>query len=166
MATTNDPIKNVSDLSLSELQTIVRRAQETLWLDDGTGKWRAREDWSEGDSAYVLLTYIADLLAEYDLEPIEEGEPDEPEEPVDGDLWTEDHHKLWEFGMHRPKPAVVVPEGEDWEPRVANYMDEQKFWPNVWHVSDHGNWLLLDMAKYHLEPIEEDEKEADNDDEN
>ncbi len=116
MATTNDPIKNVSDLSLSELQTIVRRAQETLWLDDGTGKWRAREDWSEGDSAYVLLTYIADLLAEYDLEPIEEGEPDEPEEPVDGDLWTEDHHKLWEFGMHRPKPAVVVPEGEDWEP--------------------------------------------------
>lgn len=30
---------------------------------------------------------------------------------------------------------------------IRHRMDEDKFWPNVWHVSDHGNYTLLEMDK-------------------
>ncbi len=25
-------------------------------------------------------------------------------------------------------------------------MEEEKFWPNVWEISDHGNYRLIDLA--------------------
>lgn len=30
---------------------------------------------------------------------------------------------------------------------IAKRMDEEQFWPNVWYVSDHGNFVLLDITK-------------------
>lgn len=30
---------------------------------------------------------------------------------------------------------------------IAENMEAEQFWPNVWSVSDHGNWSLLNMSK-------------------
>ncbi len=70
----------------------------------------------------------------------EESEPDPEEE----DLITSDHRHFYEKGACGPGPVVTVPDGEDWRPHVKAYMDRQKFWPNVFFISDHGNAHLLE----------------------
>jgi hypothetical protein len=75
-----------------------------------------------------------------------DNEREDFDEPEEGDLVTEDHRRFFEVGFQHKGPRVVVPEDDDWRPHVRAYMDRQKFWPNVWWISDHGNAHLLTLA--------------------
>ena len=63
------------------------------------------------------------------------------DEPEEGDYTTEDHGHFYQFG----KLTVVVSEDEEWPHTLKTHMDHERFWPNVWFVSDHGNAHLIDM---------------------
>ncbi len=30
---------------------------------------------------------------------------------------------------------------------IRTYMDKEKFYPNVWYLSDHGNWTLINLEE-------------------
>lgn len=136
-----EPVKIPYNLSLFELQTIVRKVQEALWKDGPTGEWLLPED-CDFDSIGVG-SRIAAILEEYDLQPVEVEE--EPDEPAEGDLTTEDHIRFWQHQYGYRVPVVIVPGEEDWCPHVKAWMDKEQYWPNVWFCSDHGNWLLLSL---------------------
>ena len=63
----------------------------------------------------------------------------EPEEPEEGDLVTEDNQHFYQDGK------MVLDVGPDastqtvWR-ELNRHMDKEKFYPNVWWISDHGNW--------------------------
>lgn len=63
------------------------------------------------------------------------------DEPEEGDYTTEDHEHFHQFG----KRAVVVDEGAEWPHTLKAHMDRERFWPNVWFLSDHGNAHRIDM---------------------
>jgi hypothetical protein len=73
------------------------------------------------------------------------------DEPCEGDLVTEDHVTFYTIsGSYRwplklQRPDLTVAEDEDWQVVVRASMDKTQFWPNVWFVSDHGNWHLLTL---------------------
>jgi hypothetical protein len=74
-----------------------------------------------------------------------------PGGPCDGDLVTEDHVRFFTIGgryrwpLKLQCPDVTVAEDEDWQDVVGAYLAKQQFWPNVWFVSDHGNWHVLSL---------------------
>lgn len=61
-------------------------------------------------------------------------------EPEEGDYFTEDHIHFYQY---EKLVVEVLNEEDDWRPYIKTHMEEQKFWPNVWFVSDHGNFRLL-----------------------
>jgi hypothetical protein len=69
---------------------------------------------------------------------IEDGRADEPEE---GDYITTDHVKFYQFG----KLAFEVPDGCKWEDATRFHMEKEQFWTNIWFLSDHGNFHLIQM---------------------
>lgn len=75
---------------------------------------------------------------------------DRDNEPQEGDLVTEDHQHFYEVGGTRNRPAITIPEEADraeMEEALALFFDTQKFWPNVWWISDHGNAHRLEVAR-------------------
>lgn len=60
----------------------------------------------------------------------------EEESPEEGDYTTEDHEHWYQHG----KLAV---EGDYAD--VVQHMNQEKFWPNAWFISDHGNAHLITM---------------------
>lgn len=81
----------------------------------------------------------------------------EPDEPQEEDLVTNDYVNFWRHGMGDNRPAVMVPidaegfeSGKTWRQCVREYMEWQEdsgnqYWPNVWFISDHGNSVLLSL---------------------
>lgn len=65
-----------------------------------------------------------------------EEEEEEPSEPEEGDITTHDE-KHW---LQHGKPYFTG----DREGLKAK-MDADKFWPNVWVISDHGNACLITL---------------------
>lgn len=59
--------------------------------------------------------------------------------PQEDDITTEDHETFYQYG----KVYVEVEEGGDWRRVLADRMDEDQFWPNVFWISDHGNIHLI-----------------------
>lgn len=59
-------------------------------------------------------------------------------EPEEGDITTEDHHKWYQYGK-----LYVTGDEDD----VRAKMDEERFWPNLWWISDHGNAHLITAAE-------------------
>lgn len=61
-------------------------------------------------------------------------EYDEPQNPEEGDITTEDHHRWWMDGKlyftGSPKELAAKLNREGW-------------YPNVWFISDHGNAHLI-----------------------
>lgn len=73
------------------------------------------------------------------------------DEPEEGDLITEDWRTFWEVGDHHA-PVLCFSAEMPWAEVCALirlYFSEQRFWPDVWFISDHGNAHLLDI--YHEE---------------
>jgi hypothetical protein len=135
-----EPVKIPYNLTLFELQIIVRKVQEALWKDGPTGEWVLPE---ECEIDREIAATIAEILEEYDLQPVEIEE--EPEEPVEGDLTTEDHVRFWQHQYGHRVPVVIVPGEDDWRPHVKAWMDKEHYWPNVWWVSDHWNWNRVSL---------------------
>jgi hypothetical protein len=69
---------------------------------------------------------------------------EEDYEPCEGDLVTYDHRRVYEWGCG-DHSAFLVGEDEDFKAACRKYMDENRFWPNVWFISDHGNCHLLEV---------------------
>jgi hypothetical protein len=75
----------------------------------------------------------------------EEDDEDTPSGPDEEDLVTEDHRRFYSHGV-AGRVRVTVPEGEDWRPHVRAWMQRSGFFPNVWFLSDHGNYHLMSMS--------------------
>ena len=105
------------------------------------------------------LTFDGPGKPEADPEP-EESYQDETDEPGDGepeedDLVTEDYERWFQYG----KLVLTVPEGGPWAHRLSAFMKQEKFWPNVYWVSDHGNAHPIDM----LDALAKEDEEAGDD---
>jgi hypothetical protein len=83
--------------------------------------------------------------AEHDYVSLtEQGQRDliERAGPQDEDITTEDY-VTW---MSWDGPVATVGPEEDWRDVLEDWCEEEGFWPNFWHVSDHGNATLLTLA--------------------
>ncbi len=58
-----EPFRQVWDLTIEQLQDIVRQTQEILWVTDGN--WSNDTPWSSDE-----LPAIAEVLASFGLEPV------------------------------------------------------------------------------------------------
>ncbi len=65
--------------------------------------------------------------------------------PEEGDYTTKDYKAFYQFG----RLAVLVPTGSTWEQMVEAHMNRERFWPNVWFLSDHGNYRLIGVLVLH-----------------
>jgi hypothetical protein len=66
---------------------------------------------------------------------------DESAGPEEGDIVTEDHVNFCQDG----KRVLSVRDGDDWQDADRQHMEADRFWPNVWWVSDHGNAHRLNV---------------------
>lgn len=64
-------------------------------------------------------------------------------EPAEEDWVTCDHRKVFEVGWCGA--LFVVDEHENFDERVRSEMKKRQWFPNVWFVSDHGNFCLLNV---------------------
>lgn len=78
--------------------------------------------------------------------------PEEPDEPQEEDLVTNDYVTFWRHGMSDRQPVIMVPidaegfeSGKTWQQCVREYMERTQFWPDIWFISDHGNYVLLSL---------------------
>lgn len=83
-----------------------------------------------------------------DLDPddfvqVEEGDP--PDEPEEEDLLTDDCVRFFRKGFEHHGSVIVVAEDADWRREVKRYMLREQWYPNIWLVSDHGNFHLLSL---------------------
>ncbi len=65
----------------------------------------------------------------------EEAEAENADEPQEGDYTTPDHRKFYQYG----KLVLNLDEDADHVAEVKKHMERNKFWPDVWFISDHGN---------------------------
>ena len=69
-----------------------------------------------------------------------------PDEPQEGDWVTEDHVTFVQYGyLNQQERGLVVRDGKDWRAVLRAAMDQEQFWPDVWFLSDHGNWHPLSV---------------------
>jgi hypothetical protein len=78
-------------------------------------------------------------MPDYHFGEIEEGEDQWPGEE---DITTEDYQK-W----YQDHACILETESDpnDWVPKLKTHMEREKFFPNVWHISDHGNADVIVM---------------------
>jgi hypothetical protein len=81
-----------------------------------------------------------------DCESEEEEEEEEEDystnaEPEEGDICTDDHINFYQYG----KLVLSIEDDAEWAHVVNAFCEQEKFWPNVWWISDHGNAHLLSM---------------------
>lgn len=69
------------------------------------------------------------------------------EGPAPDDWVTEDYVAFLPHDNPRAWGCrFVVPDPEgDWRPQLRAEMDRDRYWPNVWHVSSHGDLTLLSV---------------------
>jgi hypothetical protein len=70
--------------------------------------------------------------------PEDEDSLEEPSEPIEDDLVTEDHSKFYQCGKLVLTVDRDASELEMWR-AIETYMAKANFWPGVWFISDHGN---------------------------
>lgn len=75
-----------------------------------------------------------------DSDPDDDGEPDGPD---DGDWVTED---CITFREVNGRGVVVVEPWDDHRFVMMERAESDKYFPNVWYVSDHGNASILDLT--------------------
>jgi hypothetical protein len=92
-------------------------------------------------------------------EPVEDIEPDEePQSPEEDDITTVDHHTFYQYG----KLWLETPEDWEWEETakaIQAQMEKDRFFPNCWWISDHGNAHLI--TDWPVPPRPEDDNQAE-----
>ena len=86
------------------------------------------------DSGEASLTITA-VLSEEDLDP----EDLMPDTPTEGD-WIIIDTTVFQYD-YPGYPTRLDPD-EDAEAWIRRQMDVEQFWPDIWTLSDHGNWHL------------------------
>lgn len=65
-------------------------------------------------------------------------------EPEEGDYVIQDVREGYEV-----TPLGVTYHGDEWDvmmKAIERHMDEHKFWPDIWHLSDHGNFVKISRS--------------------
>ena len=102
---------------------------------------------------------IAERLIDDIKDEVDNKERDDqdPTEPSECDLVTTDHVHFYEHGIANEygdtsalptmSKGAVFTVDEDAEEsmtsQLKHFMDKNRFWPNVWFLSDHGNYHLM-----------------------
>ena len=63
-------------------------------------------------------------------------------EPEEGDYTTTDYRHWYQFG----KLVLTLRLEDDYVIALHRHMNKERFWPNAWAISDHGNAHLLSLA--------------------
>jgi hypothetical protein len=96
---------------------------------------------SESDSGFVHVDITDD-----DPRDDQDDSNLEFSEPEEGDITTEDHSSFYQYGKLW---LFVHPDSwttnQELNEQIRERMSEEKFWPNVWFISDHGNAHLLSL---------------------
>lgn len=71
----------------------------------------------------------------------DDEEESQAEEPEEGDYTSTDHCKWYQYG----KCVLSLTPEDDHVAALKAHMDQNKFWPNAFFISDHGNTVLIDM---------------------
>ncbi len=123
-----EPSTKVTDLTVFQLQTIVRKVQEALWKDGPTGEWILPEvaDTSAGETL-AMVEAIDAILTDYELAPVETE--DEPTEPEEGDLTTEDHIRFWSISTATEPRWSSSPRATTGEPTSRRTWTRSSFGP-------------------------------------
>lgn len=61
-------------------------------------------------------------------------------EPQEDDYVTDDHINWYQYGK-----LVLTTNVESCEQELRAHMNKERFWPNAWFISDHGNAHLLSL---------------------
>lgn len=116
-------------------------------LDANPGMTEARATDLLGEVLYE--EWVDSCIAEIESE--HECPQDEPQED---DITTGDHKRFYMYGRlileqddtrenrwygYDSKRRQFIVRADTCEKAIRIYMDEVKFWPNVWFISDHGN---------------------------
>ena len=75
-----------------------------------------------------------------DIDDIEE------EGPMEDDLHTSDHETFYQHGRVAFKVLRDATTAQMWR-AIDRWMASQKFYPNVWFISDHGNAYIMTQPK-------------------
>ena len=129
---------------IDELQQTVRnffKGAKEDYIESGISQEESRKEDIFGSAEYVKK-FGADDTDEFSAEDTFEEGFGEPEPDEENDIF---------FGDERGKTVVsyagkvIGTFGEEEEARnfIRNWMEKEKYWPNVWFVSDHGNMHLV-----------------------
>lgn len=88
----------------------------------------------EGKKLRVVADYSRAWMRTPGLGAHDESRFDEPSEPGEDDITTSDHTHWYQYGK-------LYFTGD--EKGLKRKMGKDKFWPNVWFISDHGNAHLI-----------------------
>lgn len=69
----------------------------------------------------------------------DEDEEEEFLEPEEGDLTSSNGTDWYQYG----KKVLTIGIDDDRDAELLAFMDKEKFWPNCWSISDHGNAHLI-----------------------
>lgn len=117
------------------------------WYGKFAGKIKGRGPFfavvSEDSNGFVDVTY-------YDTEQELENEWcnlqdqwSDAQGPDDDAVTTEDHCTFYQYG----KVVLECDEDDDYKAKLREWMEQQRSWPDVWFVSDHGNAHRIDLAE-------------------
>lgn len=67
-------------------------------------------------------------------------------------ITTPDDRRFYQYG----KLVLELTDDDDRDSHLRAYMDAQQFWPEVWSLSDHGNWTRIDIPPREVDAIRVD----------
>jgi hypothetical protein len=126
---------------------------------DGTETVVLQDDDYKGTGDFITLGDLDYSHEEVDMDT-------EPTEPNEDDIKTDDHQKFYQYGKlvftvseekdngkhdlhierrHNQLPTTVKNLASV-EAAIKHYMDQAKFWPDAWWISDHGNAHRIDLS--------------------
>jgi hypothetical protein len=118
-------------------------------LDDGPFHFIVSEDnqgffdYSSFDTEQEANNRWSEIQDEAEEFYLEGEESEKEDQPSPEDIAIEDKYRGYSVGEVEGKFIGEFLEWDDAVQAAKDWMEKNQFWPNVWHVSDHGNWSLL-----------------------
>jgi len=106
----------------------------------------------ENDQGFVTGTLFANRVKLDEAWSRLRDEAIEAAGPQDDDWTTESFTRFYKcgtYGRKREDTVVVIPDDCCWKCVLIHVMEQDRYWTNVWSVSDHGNVSLLRLDQKH-----------------